>query len=89
MSKYNLAKQAKIALESALDSAGKSLKAFDSYGKSAMGMTPDFVKAMPEWKQAKQNFDKAFAELRAFNGWFVKEFKKEIAAERKEKYLQK
>lgn len=37
-------------------------------------------------QQAKKEFDKAFAELRAFNGWYVKTFKKEIAADRKNKY---
>ena len=51
-----------------------------------MGMAPDFVKAMPEWQKAKKEYDKAFAELRNFNGWYVKTFKKEISAERKEKY---
>lgn len=53
-----------------------------------MGMTPDHVKAVPEWQQAKKDFDQAFAQLRNFNGWYVKTFKKEIAQERKEKYKQ-
>lgn len=86
MSFFNVAKQSKAMLESALDDADKALKAFDQYGKSEMGLTPDFVRAMPEWQQAKKEFDKAFAELRAFNGWYVKTFKKEIAADRKNKY---
>lgn len=86
MSFFDVAKQSKTMLESALDGADKALKAFDQYGKNEMGMTPDFVKAMPEWQQAKKEFDKAFAELRTFNGWYVKTFKKEIAADRKNKY---
>ena len=85
---FTIAKQSKKALETALDVADKALKAFDSYGKSEMGMTPDHVKAMPEWQQAKKDFDLAFAQLRNFNGWYVKTFKKEIAQERKEKYKQ-
>ena len=85
MSLFHVAKQSKAMLENSLDIADKALKAFDQYGKSEMGMTPDHVKAMPEFKQAKKEFDKAFAELRNFNGWYVKTFKKEIAAERKEK----
>ena len=86
MSLFIVAKQSKTMLENALDAADKALKAFDKYGKSEMGMTPDFVREMPEWQQARKEYDKAFAELRNFNGWYVKTFKKEIAAERKEKY---
>lgn len=84
---FDTAKQAKIVLENALDVADKALKAFDLlHGKSAYGMTPDHVKAMPEWQQAKREFDKAFAELRNYNGWYMKTFKKEIMEERKNKY---
>lgn len=86
MNAFTIAKQSKVALENAVDSADKALKAFDQYGKSEFGLTPDHVKAMPEWKQAKKEFDKAFTELRAFNGWYMKAFKKEIMAERKNKY---
>ena len=86
MTLFHAAKQSKAMLEYSLDAADKALKAFDKYGKSEMGMTPDFVKAMPEWQQSKKEYDKAFAELRNFNGWYVKTFKKEISAERKEKY---
>ncbi len=86
MSAYQIAKQSKIVLETALDSADKTLKSFDSYGKSSFGLTPDHVKAMSEWQQAKADFDRAFAELRAFNGWYMKTFKKEILQERKNKY---
>lgn len=86
MSTYQIAKQSKIVLENALDNADKTLKSFDSYGKTSIGLTPDSVKAMPEWRQAKAAFDRAFAELRAFNGWYMKTFKKEIMQERKNKY---
>lgn len=86
MTFFETAKQSKIVLENALDVADKNLKAFDQYGKSAMGLTPDSVKAMPEWQEAKKAFDKAFTELRNYNGWFMKTFKKEIKEERKNKY---
>ena len=78
---YEIAKQSKAALYVKLDAAEKALKAFDSFGKSSMGMTPDHVKAMPEWQAAKREFDRVFAEVRNFNGWFVKTFKKEIRKE--------
>lgn len=85
---FQEAKSHGLQLEALLDFASKRLKSFDSYGKTEMGLTPDHVKAMPEWQQAKKEFDLALAQLRNFNGWYVKAFKKEIAAERKEKYKQ-
>lgn len=86
MSLYDAAKQSKAMLEASLGAADKALKAFDQYGKSAFGLTPDSVKAMSEFKQAKADFDRAFSELRNFNGWYMKTFKKEIMLERKNKY---
>lgn len=68
------------------DKAAEVLKTFDSFGKSAMGMTPDHVKAMPEWQEAKRTFDTSFSELRNFNGWFNKTFKKEIKETQRNKY---
>ncbi|MEM9524066.1 MAG: hypothetical protein AAF982_08750 [Pseudomonadota bacterium] len=46
-----------------------------------MGLTPDHVKATPEWRQAKAAFHAAEAKLKKFNGAFVKTFKKEIKAD--------
>lgn len=63
---FEIAKQSKKALEVALDSACDALKAFDSYGKTDMGMTPDHVKAMPEWREVKREFDAAFSEPQKF-----------------------
>lgn len=62
------------------------LKEFDKYGTGAMGLTPDHVREMPEWKKAKQACDRNFAELRRFNGLFVKTFKKEIREERRNQF---
>lgn len=44
--------------------AGAALKAFP---RGRMGLTPDAVKATPEWRAAKQAYDRAFAALRSFN----------------------
>lgn len=63
-----------------LDSA--NLNAFE---KSTMGLTPDHVRESKEWKQAKQDFERSFAELRYFNGQYIKTFKKEIQADRRKK----
>ena len=78
---YLDAKTYKEALYAKNDKASEELQAFDKLGKSEMGMTPDHVKAMPEWKAAKRAYDVSFAELRAFNGWFNKTFKAEIKKE--------
>lgn len=53
--------------------------------RGPMGLTPDAVKEMPEWRAAKTRVDKAFAQLRAFNAAFVKRFAKELRAERAER----
>lgn len=78
---YLDAKTYKQALYTKNDKASEALKEFDKYGKSSMGMTPEHVKARPEWQAAKHAYDVSFAELRAFNQWFVKTFKKEIKSE--------
>jgi len=83
---YSIQKQVKQSLESEVEKAEKALKEFDKYGKTEIGLTPDFVKAMPEYKKAKTEFDNAFQVLRKFNQQFVKQFKKEIAKERREKW---
>lgn len=83
---YLDAKTYKEALYAKNDKASEALQAFDKLGKSEMGMTPDHVKAMPEWKAAKRAYDVSFAELRAFNGWFMKTSKKEVKEEQRNKY---
>ncbi len=42
-------------------------KAMQQFPRGPMGLTPDAVKATPEWRAAKQRLDRAFARLRAFN----------------------
>ena len=83
---YTIQKQVKQSLENDVKQAEKALEEFDKYGKGDMGLTPDFVRAMPEWKKAKAEFDKAFTIMQKFNQQFVKQFKKEIAKERRERF---
>jgi hypothetical protein len=78
---YLDAKTYKEALYSKNAKASEELQAFDKLGKSAMGMTPEHVKAMPEWQAAKQAYEMSFTELRNFNQWFNKTFKAEIKKE--------
>lgn len=79
---YEEAKALKAVIEAQNHIHSEVVKFFDKYGKTALGLTPDFVKAMPEYKEARTAYDLSFAKLRAFNGWFVKRFKKECAADR-------
>lgn len=54
----------------------------DFHGRGAMGLTPDHVRAMPEYKIAKADLDQAFGELRKFNSRYVKTFANELRTER-------
>jgi hypothetical protein len=82
---FEAAKAKQAELYQITDKASAALNEFAKYGSGPMGLTPDHVKAMPEWIKAKRDFDLAFAQLRAFNGWFNKMYKKEIKAERRAK----
>lgn len=55
-------------------------------GPSKMGLTPDHVKALPEYKKLKAELDHSIKSEQDFNVAFNKAFKKEITAERKAKY---
>jgi len=75
---YASAKAHQDKLTAACTEAGKALKA---YPRNAIGLTPDHVKASPEWRRARRAYDLAFAELRAFNAGFVKTYAKEYRAD--------
>jgi hypothetical protein len=79
---YEEAKIHKQKLDESNNVDVNKLKAFDKY-KNAMGITPDHIRVLPEWKIAIESFARSFDELRKFNGWFVKTFKKEYEADRK------
>jgi len=52
-------------LEAAVNATSAALKAFPRGGP--LGLTPDAVKASPEWKAARNAYQSAFDALRAFN----------------------
>jgi hypothetical protein len=66
-------------LEQEVSAAGAVLRAFPT---GPMGLTPDHVKATPEWRAAKARYERAFAAMRKFNAVFVKVFAKELRAQR-------
>lgn len=83
---YEEAKLYGLQLEELNDIHSKVLNSFE---KGIMGITPDYVRETPEYKKAEKDFYKSFAELRNFNSWFLKTYKKEYMKERKNRYKQK
>jgi hypothetical protein len=77
------AKTERDNLEFAAKEAGEELRAFP---KGPMNLTPDHIKATPEWKAAKLRFDRAFAALRDFNVVFTKQYATELRAERNARF---
>jgi hypothetical protein len=78
---YTQAKARRDQLEAEADRTGHALKALS--GGGLMGMTPEHVRATPEWKAAKHTADAAFAALQAFNTVYVRRFKREIGQDRR------
>ena len=74
------------ACEAHMKEAAQALKAIPGVGSGPMGLTPDSVKASPEYKAAKARFDWDFDSFRKFNAYYTKAFKKELQAERAKKY---
>jgi len=66
-------------LWNASTATGRALAAFPT---GPMGLTPDAVRATPEWKAAYAANESAMTALRDFNGPYTKKFKKEIIAAR-------
>ena len=86
MSMFVLAKAKADSLHSAAKDASDALNEFrDRYPRGPMGLTPDHVKAMPEFKALNSAYQRAAAASRAFNAVYTKQFSKEIRAERKER----
>lgn len=74
--------EAKKLKETAEEESRAASTAERAFPRLANGLTPDAVRATPEYKAAAARNALAFARLRAVNEWFVKTFKKEYAADR-------
>lgn len=79
MNTYNEAKAARDSAEERLKIASLVL---GNYPKGVMGLTPDAVRASPQWQKDKAEYNAAFAALREINGVIVKKFRKEYHSER-------
>lgn len=82
---YLEAKEMKSKLQEKYDATSKELEKFNKY-RISMGIVPDHIRETPEYQKAAKEYDLAFAEIRNFNGWFVKAFKKEYAADRRKRF---
>jgi len=83
---YEQGKEMEAALIREVDKWDAILKQFP---RGVMGLTDDAVKKSPEYREAKAQFDAAFAKQRLFSAGFTKRYKKEMLAERaaqREKY---
>ena len=78
---YQTWKSAVESTEKAMSIASAKLQQFP---KSECGLTPDSVRAMPAWQQAKREYDTFHNTLRVLNKG-QKEFQKRAANERRTK----
>jgi len=81
---YEDAKVYKLELEELNKNYSDRLNFFEKYSN---GLTPDHVRILPEWQELRKASEKSFAELRSFNAWFIKTYKKEYTAERRTKKI--
>jgi hypothetical protein len=81
---YEQALAVQAQLESAVSRASAALAIFP---RLPNGLTPDHVKASPEYRAAKLQYDTAFGKLRTFNASFVKSFRAELRRDRTMKRL--
>lgn len=75
---YERSKKTKGELEAKASAANEVLQQFP---KGAMGLTPDHVRASPEFQAASRAYETAAKESRDHNGHHFKKFKKESNAE--------
>ena len=76
---FLVAREQAEKLERATAEASAALQEFP---RGPLGLTPDDVKASPEWKAAHRNFEVAFQAQRKFNGTYTKTFAEELRHER-------
>ena len=80
MTTYSEAKAIRQSLYTETERLSGAMRTFP---KGAMGMTPDNVKQSAEYQFAKGLFDASFAKLRMFNAYMIKNFAREMRADRR------
>ena len=74
MGSFSIALSAQSQLNEVLDFANEALS---KYPKGDMGLTPDHIKATPQWQAEKRAFENAMRNLREFNAAMLRKYKKE------------
>lgn len=80
---YAVARQIRDRIEADAKAAGERLRAIPGVGSGQLGLTPDHVKASPEYRAALADWQREFDRLRAFNAAYLRRFRREIKAERR------
>lgn len=76
---FEQAKATADKLQADWSAAGNALSAFaDPFGKGPMGLTPDHVRAMPEWRTLYNAMEQARVRAQHFGTLYQRRFKKEI-----------
>ena len=75
---YREAKLKRLELDATLNTASRAMR---SYPEGDMGLTPDPIKATPEWRADRKAYNEADNALRNFNQQFHRVFAREIKAE--------
>lgn len=83
MSGYDVARQHRDILYSELERLSAALNQFP---RMANGLTPGSVKASPEYRAAKRDYDATFQRLREFNSFFTRAYKRELRQERRSRH---
>jgi hypothetical protein len=87
LSDFITAKAKRDELEAAVKKASFDWNAIVGVGSGPMGLTPDAVRLSPEYRAAKQRYQRAHLDLRSFNADFVKRYADELTAERMNRRL--
>ena len=74
--------KAKAAVDAAYARSNAADAVMKKFPTGAMGLTPDSVKATPEWKAAYAESNAALAEIQKANAFMLKNFPNEVRAER-------
>ena len=85
MTAFAAAMKTRNMLEQNHDAAAAYLKEMSGTERGPMGLTPDHVKARPEWRVAFNAERAAFKAMADFNRYLARNFKTEMRAEREAK----
>lgn len=76
---------ARDILAQELETIAARWNAIDGTGSGPCGLTPDHIKARPDWRAAHADYWRAHRALAAHNGAGMRRFRREIAQEARER----